>query len=72
MHGNLLPDSGMKDAQPEEEAAAEEKDAGDEDPCHVSGKEGGNVLEDNGEDEAQHDNSSPEDHFHLAEEKKTD
>ena len=67
MHRNLILDSGMKDTQTEEKPTAQQKEAGNEDQYEISREERGNTFEDNGEDEAQEDHSSPENHLHLAE-----
>ena len=39
MHRNLILDTGVKDAQTEEETAEEEEDAGDKDQHHIFRKE---------------------------------
>jgi hypothetical protein len=72
MHWNLILDSGVQDAQAKEKTAAEEKGAGRKDQHRVSRKERGYILEDDGEDETQQDNSSPKDQSHLTEQEKTD
>jgi len=67
MHWNLILDSRVKDAQTEEETAAEEEDAGGKDQHRTSREEGCDILEDDGKDETQQNNPSPEHQFHLPE-----
>ena len=67
VHRDPVLDSGLENAQTEEKTAAEKEDAGDKDHYRISWEEGGDILEDDGKDETQQDDSSPEDQSHLAE-----